>query len=418
MKEDPNNLNFSGYDFDPEFALAQKRRMLAQLLEQSVTQAKHGTIKRHPLAWVADFMTAKGAKAQGAAAEAQQLALLKQHQAAEDSGMQDLQGALTSNDPRQVQEALAKALTSRYGRVSGLAKDTQKNRMDVFEKTISALKDRVNPESVLASAPTANLGGVTPNPPLKPPMLMSQLDSTGKPRSWVQTQDNKGEYGVHTLSDPTQINNNMGPKTGFEVLEQQGKHFAAGGKGYEEAQATQSRMASTSNMLKTLAQNPTMGAGGNAFQIARKWAETLGMGPIELTGNTEQMKMQLKAHVLQALGGKLGNQISDADRNFIEDAIGSLETDPGALRRLLLVGLKNDMLNITKQYSQANALEQNPAFQAAGIQLPGYAFGPQSGNAPELNDADAADFEQIMAGRMPKLRKPSMLPSTSRIRPR
>lgn len=407
-KTDDEELTFGqAVQFDPQYAQIQRKKLLAKALQDRVLGRKVDDIKRHPLAWVADFMTARKGKKQLEASQAEEAALYQRHQQAEQAGQQEVIAAMESGDPQAIQRALVKAMASRYPGVSKFAGGLSKTRDEQFKNAITPLADRLDPQSVLGAANRADLSSVRPSTPLAPPRLASGVDGAGKPRSWLESQNIKGEWHGTPLSDPTQINNNMAMQPGFKTLEKQGEFYAAGGEGFKAAQASQMKLNQTADLLRQLEKNPAMGAGANAFQVARSWLETLGGKPVELTGDTTAMKQQLQQYVLTALGGKLGNQISDADRKFMMEAIGELDTNPAALRRVLLIGLKNEMMQLSTLSEQAIALENTPAMKNAGVQFPGYMFGtPRAGEnpGPELPAQDADDLGALLMNRLPPLR--------------
>ena len=136
---------------------------------------------------------------------------------------------------------------------------------------------------------------------------------------------------------PTTITNDV--KLGNSINEDAAKYFNYGGKGYELGQSARTGLQNTQELLNTLDQNPSMGAGAEGFQFARKWAETLGAPVSPTTTPTELAKMQLGQKTLDRLGG-LGAQVSDSDRKFMLETQGSLGNDPEAVRRMLLVEAK------------------------------------------------------------------------------
>lgn len=424
-KTDDQELTFgNAVQFDPQYATIQRKKLLAQALQKQLLESK-GDVKRHPLAIFADFMSARGAKKKSESAMQEESELLRRHQEAQAAGQQEVMAALQSGDPAAIQAALVKAMSSQYPGVNKLGTELYKGRNTTFKDTITPLANRLDPQSVLDSAGSANLGGVKPAAPLAPPRLASGVDGSGKPRSWLETVNNQGEWHANPLSDPTQINNNMGMQPGVKTLEKQGEYYAAGGEGFKLAQASHQKLNSTADLLRQLEKNPVMGAGANGFQIARSWLETLTGTPIEVTGDTAAMKQQLQRFVLTELGGKLGNQISNTDRDFMAEAIGQIDSNPAALRRLLIIGLKNEMMQLSTLSEQARKLEEAPAMKNMGIQFPGFMFGtprPGENPNPELPKADADDLEMLFMNKLPPLRglgqgSPAPVQRPSRVRP-
>jgi len=414
-------LDFTGgAEPDPDSLEIARRQQMAQAIAAAVMKAQgaDNSYRKSPIAAVLDALSIRNAKGASDKASADQLALMRSRQAEEQSQLAALASAVGgSGDPRS---AIAQALTSHYGNVRKMAEGYNKSGGENFRALLDKMPGRFTPESAIGSAGGGGYaGGLQVAPPPASPSLISATDPTGVMRpAWMNT-DPDGKTHVHPITEPARINataTNGARKVGYDVLEQQGKFYAAGGKGFEQGQNLQKQLATTMDILRTLNENPMMGAGGEAFQTARKWTEALGGQPLQLTGTTEQMKAQLGQNVIQTLGG-LGNQISDADRRAMAEALGSLDTDPAALRRLLLLSMKYQMRGLTKLESEAQALSQNPAME--GIDFPGY-----KASIEFPSTADANDFEMMLGNRLPVLRKPDgTIPQLgpqggSRIRPR
>lgn len=177
-------------------------------------------------------------------------------------------------------------------------------------------------------------------------------------------------------------------KAGGKVNEQQGQYFGYGGKGRELYDESIKRLNTTNNVLTTLENNPQMGSGAEFFQLARKWAETLGAPVSSTTTPTEMAKMQLGQMVLDRLGG-LGAQVSDADRKFMMETQGTLSNDPEALRRMMLLEAKYTMQVINRLKS---GRDQVSDFLGDSTQLPDYFF-----NMP-FSDRNDQDMQRLYKG--------------------
>lgn len=377
---------------DPEFVRLQQKKAMARALQESVLKAQGGSFNKNPIAVGLDYLTLRGAKNNIQSVTDQEAAMFRAQKEQEAQGVRELTEALASGDPKM---AIIKAMSSPYPNLKSLGSTLWKERGERFGKTVEAGKDYIDWPSVLASGgdPTT----IKPRPPLAPPQVMSSPG--GGPR-WVQTQNQKGEYGVHFPPVPAIGSLTVGEKKpGWEAVEGVAKHWSAGGKGFEAGEKVQAQLNSTSEILRTLNENPQMGAGASAFQALRKWAETFGGPPLQLTGDTEQMKMQLGARVITELGG-LGNQVSNADVTFINKALGELETDPAALRRLLLVAMKYQMKGLTKMRDQARMIAENPSIAHTGLQFPGFDF-----NVELPTNMDADDLNILFKNKLPPLRK-------------
>lgn len=396
---------------DPESLDIQRRQMMAKALQEAVMKAQGGdkTYRRSPVAVIADFMTAQKAKQQGDQAATDSRNLLAKNQQLEQGELDEILKVVSSGgDPR---EGIARAMASRFPRVQKYGADMGKTNSEGFGQLIQHMGDRIDPQSAISSGGAGGYtGGLRPAPPVSPPQLQSQMDPGGKMRNWVQHADQKGNWHVNPLSDPasTRVDVNNGKATN-EIVEQIGKFYAAGGKGYDQGQQIQAQLGNTSEMLRTLQENPQMGAGADGLQALRKWYETMGGEPIPMTGNAEQMKMLLGQNVIKTLGG-LGNQVSNSDVKFMQDALGSLESDPRALRRFLLISMKYQMKNLAKLEGEAKQANQTPGLES--FPFPGYQFKTQL-----PNDMDGNDLELLFQNKMPPLMPPGLKPA-SRIRPK
>lgn len=301
--------------------------------------------------------------------------------------------------PGDARGAIAQALASRFAQTRALGAVMQKERSDRMNKIIDALKER----DPLAAARVAQSGNLEdPLPTLPQPAITFGKTPDGK--EYAATTDVKGQPSVRfaPVASSTNVAVNTAPKLGAKVNEQQAGHFAYGGKGREDADAIEKSMQTTQETLQALTRNPAMGAGAEGFQVLRKWAEVLGADMKDITTNTEQMKMLLGERALAALGGKLGAQVSDADRKFIMENLGQINSDPEAVRRILLTAAKYQMAAQNK-YNQGVDLMQG--------RLEGEATLPRlTGGIRFADDEDAAAFEEVYRGGVPKRRYGKIVP--------
>lgn len=375
---DPKELDFgqgSGLDAMEAALLNRKREQakaqLMQILNQGVP-----TYKRSPIAAGLDFMTGLGAKNQIQSVDAQELARFRENKAGEAAGMKEMlegmlpqsvpqagppqegQGALPNiMQPADPRAAILKALTSQYPGVRGLGQTLYKDNASRFDKVVGDLKDRLSVDSVLKAAPTTDFNKLQAGPPLADPVGQTFTTPEGNKMPAVVTTNIKNEKQVHFPPAASQVNVDTAGKPGMKVLEKFGEALIPGGKQYEAQSALQEQLSTNQELLHTLSANPSMGAGGDFFQAARKWAQTLGVPETALTTPTEQAKMQMYNAVFSKLGG-LGNQISDADRKFVMDAMGSLSSDPAALRRVLMIQSKYAMRLLAKMNAEADPVRE------------------------------------------------------------
>lgn len=389
---------------DPDYIQLARQKAIAEALIKGTMGAQGGTFKKNPLAVVADFMTLKGGKDKLASAQEQELALMRQHKEAEAAGIQELLASMEQPgaDPRL---AITKALASRYPGVKGLASQLAKQNETQFGQVLQHMGNRIDVPSVIGSR------GMVPNlkeaAPLPAPRV-GQDPTTG--RQWLEHQERDGSWKTNVFPVPTIGSLTVGDKPALETEEQMGKYYAAGGKGYDLADKVRGQLSSTQEVLTTLAQNPRMGAGAEGFQFLGKWAEQFSPGVTKgLTGTTEQMAMQLGERVIKELGG-LGNQVSNSDVEFINKAMGSISSDPTALRRVAMIALKYQMRAMAKLESEAAKVAQMPAFAKRGLTFPGYNFNVK------VPDAFGEEFGSFMEGTpLPNLQPAA---PASRIKPR
>ena len=103
------------------------------------------------------------------------------------------------------------------------------------------------------------------------------------------------------------------------------------------AQSANKTLRSTETALSALHNGARSGAGEDYLQAARTLTEGLTGLKFETTTPTAVLAKALAENVLNEMGGKLGQGISDADVRFMEKALTGLSTDPGAVERVLAI---------------------------------------------------------------------------------
>ena len=299
----------------------------------------------------------------------------------------DVRGALEqyNADPKA---GIAQALTSKFGRVNSMGAQWQKDRQGMLLEQGKLLG---------GSDPVAGIQHLQSGDPSRPvapiatPPLEFGKDPSGNP--YVVTNDMKGGKPQVTYAPKeatTTINNKLVGDANDEAI----KYWNYGGKGYEKAAAATQSLQSNANVLATMDQNPQMGAGASAFQAARKIASSLGIATSDATTPSEMAQMQLGAKVLDRLGGTLGAQVSDADRDFMLSIQGNIGSDPEAVRRLLLIESKYLMQVQAKANAAAQEVAGRVPVGANGqaLTLPQHTFSM----TPSKRNAD--DLERLFAG--------------------
>ncbi len=242
-----------------------------------------------------------------------------------------------------------------------------------------------------------------PIPAMPTPQPEFGTSPTGAGYVTVRNPDT-GALEVRFEPKATTITNDV--KLGTDVNADAAKYFNYGGKGYERGLAAKTALQNTSELLNTLDQNPTMGAGAEGLQFVRKWAETLGASVSPTTTPTEIAKMQLGQKLLDRLGG-LGAQVSDSDRRFMEQTQGSIGSDPEAVRRMLLIEAK---------YLMRLQNDINAEAEKVGGRLPSSTALPRHQFSFTPSQRNADDLERLFKdqGFAPA---PGMVPPTSRPAP-
>lgn len=269
----------------------------------------------------------------------------------------------------QEQQALGGQIESQQA-----AQAAASRKSAMIEALIKATGDRARPDSVrqtLVGEDPAALDFYSPS--------VEPANIAGMPGVIETSPTGKQDFSHKPVA--TSITVDTVGKAGLKANEQGAQHFMYGGKGREQYDSLLGKLNVTKNILDTLEANPQMGSGAEIFQLARKWAETLGVPANAVTTPTEMAKMQLGQMVLERLGG-LGAQVSDADRKFMMETQGSLTNDPEALRRMMLLEAKYTMQVVDKLRQGRDDMQR---LLGNATNLPEYFF---SMPFSEKNDAD------------------------------
>lgn len=145
-----------------------------------------------------------------------------------------------------------------------------------------------------------------------------------------QAQRNELTGKVDQIAKNPQVNVNMGGKALDEAMKLLPDDYRA-------ARSYASTVRNTEQALDALKQGARTGYGEQFFQNARTLIGGLTGVQFDATTPTGVLAKTLAKNVLDEFGGKLGNQISNADRVFMEVAEGGLNDDPKALERILAI---------------------------------------------------------------------------------
>jgi hypothetical protein len=372
----------------PEFLAEQERIARKKAMAQLITQQAFKPVGQLPAksAWLAAVAPALqmylGNRAQ-TNADTEQADLANRVREAQSAELLPLQTAQGS----ELRQGLAKALTSQYAPVRQYAGERQKEMRELAKAGVDATKDLADPASLLRALQTGDLGQIAVGTPRGPYEITLPSGKTALVNS-------RGKYATGTYApEGTRVEVNSVPKVAHQAQSKALDHFNYGGKGHEAYNDTLSRLQGNADLLRTLDQNPQMGAGAEFFQAARKWAQTIPGAPVsDTTTPTEMAKMQLGQRVLAKLGG-LGAQVSDSDRQFMMETQGYLGSDPEAIRKLALLETKY-LMQIQNQLKAGR--DRSQAFVGDSYQLPEYGFG--LGDA-SFSEANANELERLMGGK-------------------
>lgn len=400
---------------DPDYLDAQRRKHIVNALINQTMGAQGGVFKKNPLAVFADFMAMSKQKEKIQSIGNEERAIFQKHKDAEAGGTRELIDALSQPDADH-RMAIVKALSSQYPGTKKLGEAMMKERMDLFGTLTKDMGSRLDVNSVLAAR--GNPGALKPAAPLPNPMLNSARDPNGNTINFVTAPRLDGTQQVSMAPVPSSISttNNLA-RPGLETLEQRGKYYAEGGEGYKHAQGLQQQLMASTDALRTLENTPQVGAGAEALQFFRKWAEAFSPGISQgLSANTDQLKGQLEDRILKELGGKLGGQVSNTDVQLVRNAIGSIGTDPNALRRIVNISMKYKMRELARMEQQARELHQSETFQNQPM-FPGYTFNvpmPSPGQNVGLGfQNEAAQFPGMQDVTAPGVMPPRVQPRSA-----
>lgn len=157
----------------------------------------------------------------------------------------------------------------------------------------------------------------------------------------------------------------------------------------------------TLRILDALTHRPDFysGAGGNLVLRANKALVALGVKDAKAASPSEVFEALSNQTILDAAGGSLGNQISNADREFIQRTTATLSNTPEGNRELIgirrkLAERKKEVAGLAREYARAHNgridsgfddelarwTEANPLFGDAAQTQPGAPQPARGGN--------------------------------------
>lgn len=332
--------------------IARKRQIAQALMQQSLQpnmpqQTGTHASQMNPLQPLAQVLQGYlGNRAMGKADEAQ-TALAGQARAAEMADFAPLQQA---QSPEELKAAISRAMMSQFPTVRAYASKMDEGLRKQLELGIGAVKD-VDPRAALTMAQRGSLDGVSVAPPVAP-----QWGTTpdGRP-----TVINTGKGGVQTGSYAPagiSISNQLGGKTDLE-LDKSG--IGQLEKSKEMLAGARSTVASTVRAVELLNKGADAGGGASPRQALRQLGAAFGV-QIPITGLTAELRSQLGEKLLaniRALAPVTANDVV-----VMERLLGSIDTDPNALRELSAMLLAKTMITVDNH----NALVEKSAGVSSG----------------------------------------------------
>lgn len=269
--------------------------------------------------------------------------------------------------------------TSQFPMTRELAKTMQTQAEKRRELTSTAYNSAGDLTGSLAA-----LRGTTPPPtPAPEPPSMRFVPDPSDPSGIRQIPMivNKGKYGIQTGTSAGSSNNtsiNLPGKEGELAISQIGKNLDDRRK---QAQTAQGTLYSTSNAIDALEKGALVGGGQDWKQGARKVGQAFGVDLPE-TAPTEQLKEALLKGVLEH--AKELYPVSNTDMKTLREMVGSIDSDPTALTRILAFGHASALrtLNGYNDYVGENQKNIHPLVQGlfsgatSGYELPKSLFGP------------------------------------------
>lgn len=320
-------------------------------------------------------------EAQAKARQEYQAALadaLKQYQ---PGNLESLQGARSSpfQEVRQLANDDLKAYRDRAGKLAERGSFNSVATTEDMSKWGPKQTQQVSDGTVLGlteGAPPVKLGGGWKPETLPDGSPAQRNDLTGK---------------VDQITKNPTVNVNMGGKALDEAMKLLPDDYKA-------ARSYASTIRNTEQALDALKQGARTGYGEQFFQNARTLIGGLTGIQFDATTPTGVLAKTLAKNVLDEFGGKLGNQISNADREFMAIAEGGLNDDPKALERILAIRAALAIKSLNLHNSNIEDLAASPENKVGSytrrrwsVQAPGFKYTFAS------PDADAS-FRATLAG--------------------
>lgn len=358
-------------EYEEELARLRRQQQMSQALYSQALQPR-GTemagrvaIRRSPLEFLAQglqaYLSQKGmSEADKSIAGVKTRA--QEDYAKEFSGLQA--------DPDQ-KTAIARALVSKFPQIQAWGASEQKRRAELVKSIADATKDVAPGESVRmlqGGDPSAQVN--IPKP--EAPRFINAPDG----RSVIVNTNRKGEQtGTYAPRD-VNVTQSLGGLEKRELIQDQREELKTRRTAAKEALAS---LATAGRAVDLLEQGAKAGGGQSVFQAARKFAQAFGLDVPE-TGMTDALRSSLGNAVLEA--AQKVRPVSNTDIPFVMQQVGSIDTDPGALARLLAWTQASSLKAIQDYGGYVDEAKKNSSYpelyagQQIGIQGPKQLAGP------------------------------------------
>jgi hypothetical protein len=353
MTEEENLLNFSGKNTIPaeyhtELKTNSYKRALAEmLLKKGMAESKpvqmfgiHAA-RPSPLAPMIQVLNQRLGMQGLQDADRADTEIVNRAERAQQDDLRSIQNAVNQPNP-DIKAAIAQAQLSRYGRTQAYGAELQKQQATKLME-IGKLQGSTDP---IAGAKFIQADNAqAPIAPLT--ILQPEFITTPTGAGAVVTRDLKGGrpvVGYEPKAAKTEVNVDarVGAKTDTELDQETIKMIK---KSKDDSADAQSSISAAVRANQLLNQGADAGGGATPRQAARKFAQAFGVNVPE-TGMTEELRQRLGENVL-ANARKLA-PVTGNDVILLQQLLGSIDTDPDALREINALMLAKGLMTQDK----------------------------------------------------------------------
>lgn len=320
-------------EYTAQYQAEQERRQMAQLLFQRAiaqrpTEYGQGQVpvasRRQPLDFLASAVQAFVANKTGEDSRMKGQDILT---SAQTAGRQDLQRVLGTKDPKQ---QVTEALLSRFPATRKYGADRQKQLDERLGIGAKVAGDYGDPNAAFSMLNQGELPAAYSAPAIPKPSY--SLSPQGN--EIATTYNRKGEPHLTVTKPATVTNTTMMQIPGMEGQQLFQERREDLGKWKERAVLAKSTLDANSTAIEALEEGAKAGGLEGFKQVVRKVAQGFGIETSNIS-STEQLNMALGERVLQN-ARKLA-PVTQEDVKRLEAILGSINTDPGALSKMLAI---------------------------------------------------------------------------------